>query len=265
MSLKAHDSDVQICLVHDKKSIAHLTDQEKELFDILKVAEESDYTVDGKKQYQRMKLCVDKYTPFDRTVYIDVDTIWFPAKSIKDLIEHLTPYDFYIGQNGKYFPANNIRTSKNYTYWEDPKRITRYFKLRNPIPQTISGVFYFTKTEFTTKIFKRCLEIFNDKLAPCIKWANGKPDEYCFNVALSESAYDQKNCHFVYFDKTNGIMERQKMYDNFWGMASGGNRLSVPMKDLHNELVDLFADNFGMATKRYHIDKAVVISERRSF
>lgn len=265
MSLKSHEPLVKICLVHDNESISHFTEEEKNLFDILKLADTVDYTLNGKKEYQRMKLCVNKYTPFEDTLYIDVDTLWFPGKSVIELFNKLKNYSFYIGQNGTYDPVTKKRTNANYTYWENPTKISNYFKLKNKLPQTISGVFYFKNNEWNEKIFTRCLQIYNDKFAPCVKWANGKPDEYCFNVALSEAAYEQENCHFVYFDKTNGIMERQKIHNNFWGIAAGGNRLSVEITALYNELVNLFVEQFGFKTKHLHIDKANIIKERNNF
>lgn len=266
MSVKAYEPSIQICLVHDDNAIKHLTEKEKALFDILTLADESDYTVLGKKQYQRMKLCAYKYSPFQNSLYIDVDTMWFPKKKISDLIAHLMDHDFYIGKNGEYDPATKKRTNGNYTWWGEIHRIVKYFRLKNIVPQTISGVFWFKKGALSEKIFARALEVYNDPKAPTQKWANGKADEYCFNVALSDCNYQQKNIHFVYFDKTNGVMARDTMFSNYWGMAAGGNRLSAALRDLYNELVDLYHEGgFQLDVKRKHVDKIAVIRERRNF
>lgn len=264
MSLRANEPSLNICLVHDKKSIEHLTEEEEGLFNYMAVADESDYTIDGKKQYQFTKLLVDKYTPFENTLYIDVDTLFFPNKNISQLLSGLSAHDFFIGQNGAYNPLNKTRTNNNYTYWSEPGSISKYFGLKNNLPQTVSGVFYFKKCAFTEKIFSRAREVYKDRRAPVVKWANGRPDEYCYNVALSEAGYSQPNCHFVYFDKINGQMDRKKMYDNFWGIATGGNKLIDSVKNLNNELVTLYAEAFGFKP-RLHVDKSKVITERRNF
>lgn len=265
MSLKAHDSNLLICLVHDTKSISHLDEEEFGLFDYMVVADENDYTIDGKKQYQYMKLILNKYTPFKNTLYIDVDTLFFPNKNISQLLSGLSKYNFFIGQNGSYNPLDRTRTNNNYTYWEEPGKISKYFNLKNSLPQTVSGMFYFKKCKFTENLFTRACEIYKDRKAPCVKWANGRPDEYCYNVALSEVGYSQKNCHFVYFDKINGGMERQKMYDNFWGIATGGNTLTHIVKSLHDDLVKLYVETMGFKNTRLHVDKSAVITERRTF
>lgn len=284
MSIKAYEPAIQICLVHDEKAISHLSDTEKSLFDILKVADPIDYTIEGKTQYQRMKLCAYKYSPFESSLYIDVDTLWFPEKKISDLIDRLQAHNFFIGKNGEFDPGTKKHVSRveeidqdgnkkvtlvqapnNYTYWGEIWKIQRYHRLKNSIPQTISGVFWFKKCSFCDALFTRTLEIYADKKAPCNKWANGKPDEYCFNVALSEMAYEQPNTHFVYFDKTNGNLTREVMFNNYWGMAAGGNRLSEAVRSLYNDLVNLYHQAFKFESKRMHIDKINVISERRNY
>ena len=265
MSLKAYDPSIQICLVHDNKAIAHLGDAELELFDTLIVADEADYLIDGKKQYQRLKLCAYKYSPFINSLYIDVDTIWFPKKKVSDLISSLMQYDFYIGKNTDFDPADKVKRMSNYTYWGDPVKTSRYFGLKNKMPQTISGVFWFKKCEYCAGIFSRALQVYGDKKAPTQKWANGIADEYCFNVSLSERNYQQDNCHIVYFDKSNGNISREQMFSNFWGLAAGGNKLSYIVRDLYNDLVDLYHTNFNFEIKRKHVDKIAVIKERRNF
>ncbi len=265
MSIKAYEPSIKIALVHDNSAIASLSPAELKLFDILTVADPADYTIDGAKQYQRMKLCVHKYSPFENSLYIDVDTLWFPKKKISDLLSNLLPYEFYIGKNGEYNQATRERTGINYTYWGEPLKIVRYFKLTNIMPQTISGVFWFKKSEFCDRMFARALQVYNDKNAPTQKWANGKADEYCFNVALCAENYQQPNVHFVYFDKTNGKMSRDTMYANYWGVAAGGNKLSADVRDLYNDLVELYHPAFKFDTVRKHIDKASVIKERNRY
>lgn len=267
MSLKAYDPGVQIALVHDSSAISHLSKEEKNLFDQFIIADPQDYTIDGKTQYQRVKLCLDKYTPFDGSLYIDVDTIWFPKKKISDLLQNLEEFDFYIGKNGEYNPASRTGTGQNYTYWGRQHLIIRYHKLRNTLPQTVSGVFWFKKSVFSAEVFARAQAIYTDRMAPCVKWANGKPDEYCFNVALSEMAYSQKDAHFVYFDKINGQIDRERIFNNFWGMAAGGNKLAPKVADFYNDLVLMYQSAFSdtIKEKRLHVDKVSVIKERRIF
>lgn len=262
MSIKAYEPTANITLIHDD-SIKNLTPEELSFFDILKPVNESDFIVGGTRQYQRLKLCVDKYSDYDCTLYIDVDTIWFPKKEINQLFYGLKDKPFVIGTNGFYNPKTRAKTSLNYTYWGNQEEIARYFQLINPLPQTISGVFYFEKCDLTRDIFSTARKIYNDPNCPHIKWANGKPDEYCFNVALSQLDYMNDETHFVYFDKVNGAMNNDKIYQYFWGAAAGGNKLQPQIRRLYNDLVDLYSNHFGIK-KHYHVDKKTIIPERNS-
>lgn len=212
-----------------------------------------------------MKLCAYKYSPFDSTLYIDVDTLWFPEKPIFSFIDKLKDFDFYIGKNGDYNPITRRKIGSNYTFWGEPFRISNYFNLKSLLPQTISGVFWFKKSDFSEKIFARSLQIYADQRAPTQKWANGKADEYCFNVALAEVSYTQPNVHFIYFDKANGKIDRQAMFSNFWGIAAGGNRLSSEVRSMYEDLVDMYDKKLGYTIQRRCPDKAVLITERKNY
>lgn len=255
MSIKAYDQTIPIVLVHDVQSIAHLSEEELNVFDLLKEADPSDYVIGETKQYQRLKLCVDKYSDFDETLYIDVDTIWFPKKSVSDFMKKLSGFKFFIGQNGIYDPLTGKKTTEKYTFWEDPKVICKYFGIKNKLPQTVSGVFFFKKGEFSEKVFNRARVVYDDPDVPCKPWANGKPDEYCFNVALAEAGHEQSDSHIVFFDRINGALNSKQIYSSFWGLAIGGTKISDHMRSIYDPLIDLYAKVFNF-TPRYCENKA---------
>lgn len=261
MSIKADAPEVNITLIHDE-TINSLSEEEKAFFDILKPVKKEDFFLNGKAQYQRLKICVDKYSDYDYSLYIDVDSIWFPGKNINNLFEAISGREFLIGYNGHYDPITKQKTNRNYTYWntELPK-LCAYFDLKNKLPQTISGTFYFKKGEFSNDLFRIAREVYDDLKAPVIKWGGGKPDEYCFNIALSKLNYTQEELHFLYFDKVNGPMTKDRIFSSFWGLAAGGNKLQMNVKRLYNDLVTLYSEHFKIK-KHYHVDKKTIIPER---
>lgn len=261
ISIKAYAPKAHITLIHDA-TINSLNEFEKSFFDLLIPVNTEDFLVDGKPQYQRLKLCLDKYSVYENSLYIDVDSIIFPEKNVLDLISALKQRDFFIGYNGHFDPITRTRTNRNYTYWiDDPKQACNYFGLKNKLPQTISGTFFFKKGDFSSELFQIARDVYDDKNAPFIKWANGKPDEYCFNIALSKLNYTQNESHLLYFDKINGPMDNVRIYSSFWGLAAGGNKLIPQITRLYNELVVLYSEYFGIE-KHLHIDKKNVIPER---
>lgn len=78
LSIKAFDSELPVCVLVDAsgRSISHLNDEEKSIFDKVVTCSESDYMVGDVPHYQRLKMCVDIYSPFtEGSLYIDADSI----------------------------------------------------------------------------------------------------------------------------------------------------------------------------------------------
>lgn len=262
ISLKVYQPDIKIALLCEPSTINHFTDEEKSVFTSIINIPESDYLIGGVKQYQRVKLCVNKYTPFEYTFYMDADNI-FLDKKVNWLFGELHSRDFYIGCNGFYDYATNKKSKNNYTYWtEDIRETCKYHKI-SFLPQTVSGFYYFKKNDWTDDLFRIALEVYDDPKALTVKWANGKPDEYCFNVALAKKNFKQREFHVFYFDKLNGSLEAKDIYTNFWGIATGGNRVSKNLIIIYNRLVDKYCTKLGISTRRYHVNKCDVVPERK--
>lgn len=263
ISLKAYDQNVKIALLCDPESISHLTGEEKLFFDEFVFIPHSDYTIDGKKEYMRVKLMVNKYTPFDRTIYLDADNIWLDKK-ISWLFGEMLYKDFYIGMNA-FFDVKKRKTSKNgYTYWcRDENECCNYHKIKLFLPQTVSGFFYFEKSFKTDLIFEKALLVYDDKKAPCDPFAGCRPDEYCFNVALGSIDYTQPGYNPIYFDKLHGSIPGAEIYSNYFGIAIGGNRVSKETQTTYDKLVNKYATMVGLEKRHYYVAKSKVIPERK--
>lgn len=261
MSLKAYEPKVNITLLHDNEAISHLDTREKNLFDNLIFIPEDLYTIQGQKQYQYIKLCVDKFTPYEHTVVIDADTIWFPDKKISWFIGEKSNDPFWINVNGYFDAKTKTDYSVNYTYWAKPKDIIKFHKLEGNLLQCVSGMFSFVKGDYSDKIFELARQVYNE---PSInkEWANGKPDEYCFNIALNKVGHWQEREIAVYFDKASGVLPYEKIYSDFWCLANGGSKCPQFVVQLYNRLVKKYAIRMGYKNLHFHEQKSAVIPER---
>lgn len=272
LSLKHTSPDVPIALVFEPNSISKLTKRELTYFDHFIELPESFYTVDGKKQYQRAKLCVNLVTNhkdigWDYTIYMDADNMWFD-KPVTWLFGQLCKRDFYIGCNGNYNVATNKYTNTGYTYWaakDDVKSVCRYHNIEKSLPQTISGFLYFKNGPKADETFRKAREVYDDPKAPTITWANGKPDEYCMNIALGQEDYTQEEAHIFYFDKINGSLREDAVKQRFWGFATGGNSVNSRLVHWFNQRVNYLCLMYKIETRHYHVDKKDVILERAKF
>ena len=262
MSLKVYDQNVKIALLYSPEAIAHLKPEEKRLFDSFIEIPKDEYTAGERKLYMRAKLLVNKYSPFDNTIYLDADNIWLDKK-ISWLFGELYGKDFFIGYNTQY-DVHKKRTGKHgYRYWcRDEEEVIKYHKIKNVLPQTVSGFFFFRKCAKTDLIFSEALKVFDDPHAPAEEFAGSKPDEYCFNVALGKLEYTQREFNPIYFDKLHGGMENSDIYKTFWGIAIGGIKVNPGVVDIYNRLVKMYSIMAGLEEPRLHEDKFKKIPER---
>lgn len=266
VGLKAYDPHVPITLIHDDTAISELTDHEKKFFNTFVPLPVDEYIINGKPQYPRSKLLVYKYSPYDMSIYMDVDNVWNPEKKVSHLFGEMLRYNFSIGMNGFFDPKSQKKTNVGYTYWGEPLDICKFHNLTNPLPQTISGFFYFKKSEYAEKVFNLALEVYDQEGTPNVPWAGGKPDEYCFNVALSTLNHKPENRHVFFFDKINGPnTPKETILHMFWGIAIGGNKVQPRIVDIYNRLVNKYCTRMNVMTRKYHIDKCLKIEERKKY
>jgi len=269
LSLKDKSPDVEIAIVYEDQTLCQLSERELTFFDHFIKIPELFYTVNGSKQYQRAKLCINLITNklgWDFSIYMDADNLW-NEKPVEWLFGQLQKKDFYIGMNGNYNPITKKTNGLGYTYWANPdtKTVCKYHNIEKTLPQTISGFVFFKNGPKADETFKKARLVYDDPNAPTITWANGKPDEYCMNVALGQEGYVQEAAHFFYFDKINGHINDEAIVTKYWGFATGGNVVSPKLIHLFNRKVNALCEKNGINTRHYHVDKKDVIQERNKF
>lgn len=243
-SLKKVSPNIPIALLYDDAGIATLQDKHRKLFDYLIEIEGAEITVSDSKHYQFAKLLTYKFSPFDFSIYIDADTLW-GTKPIEELFERYKNHDFHVGAHSIYDNGEGRHSVLGYTYWGKPYEICVYHDLKF-LQQTISGLYYFNKSDVTGKIFDIAQKVYRDPGTPNYVWANGKPDEYCFNVALSKMGIKlDRNCP-IYFDKLHGAADENGMFGNHYGIAIGGHKISHQLKGIYNRRAQLAAEGLGM-------------------
>jgi alpha-N-acetylglucosamine transferase len=198
--------------------------------------------IDGVKNYQLFKLKVYDLSPYDTTLYLDADTIINPHKDVGDIFGKCVNRDFQTLCAAVWHAGDKRLHGKKYTHWGKQDEIIRYHKLTFPyFYQTQSSAVLFTKSEQVKKLYKTAHEIYLDRSLPCIKWAGGYPDEYCFNVALNilemQMIYPFTPIHGV---NTNGdIISYNNFKERFYGMQVAGTSFKQDAHKVYNMAADI--------------------------
>lgn len=163
LSLKRHSPRIPRAILTDSTQpwIA-------ELFDVVIPLEERF----GRGLYQ--KLCLDLYSPFEKTLYIDSDSL--VTRDVEFLWELYA--DQVVG-----FAGHSI--SEGHWYTDIPTLLQKH-GLRS-IPQLNGGMLFFARGAAPSRVLARARQIYLDEIGfPFDPWANSRTDEICLSIAFAE-------------------------------------------------------------------------------
>lgn len=160
-----------ITLVYDEEGIKSLAAHQRGVFDNLLSA--PDEATDGFK----VKLHLDKLSPYDETLYFDVDMLWISQDPVSSLFEKFKNDEFWMIVEGD---SDNVNTQ--YHFWASEQEIKKQYKVEW-VPQTRSEVMYF---KAGTKVFEKARSLKPErKLITAQKFGAYTPDELNLNIALA--------------------------------------------------------------------------------
>ena len=265
MSLKTNSPNIHITVLYSKSSIKSLRKWHLNYFDNMIECPADVYKVGKSNQYQRAKLYTYRFSPYEETIYLDADVVWNPDRKVESFFETIDNVDFTVCNKGYYSPKYKHHEKNGYTYWGSAEQIANYFKLENRLYQCQTTFFYFKRNEKIEEMFKKALEVYDDPKAPCCQWAGGKPDEFCFNVAMSQCNIRPHKFNYmpVYIQFTDGIRGKDYILDYYWVTSNCGNRVHVTVAKLYNNLVHKYCVINKIPDRFYHTNKKELIPERQ--
>jgi len=226
---------IPIALIHDTTSLGHLNDAQLKAFDFL---------IEIPETYKKgfgAKLHIDQLTPFDKTLYLDVDMLWLGRKP-SELFAELDGTMFSIITEGDSDTPNN-----KYYFWADAAEIKESYKVDNVL-QTRSEVIYFEKG---TKVFKKARELKPElKLKTIRMFGEHIPDELYFNIAtalLNVKPHKQRWMPAYWSRLNNEIMPNLSvLFQEYYLLSFGSNAASPSMKRSYDNIMQVAFNKLRM-------------------
>lgn len=242
MSIKAVDASVSITLVYTETAITHINQRNMWVFD-------------NKMPYPQtekpfgVKLELYDLTPYDRTLYIDVDTLWVNKKSPAALFEQLKGVPFTGITEGfhDYGDPTKSEPSKNYFFWADLEEIKDVHVLDNQKIYQWRGEFiYFEKCEIAERFFGYARNIYaKPSLKTVKKFADHIPDELAINIGAAMAGI---NPHIYkwrpsYWDRLNGdnMPTIEELQSKYHIISCGSNASGGALKRVYNRVTSACA------------------------
>lgn len=248
MSIKAVDKDVDITLAHTPSAIAHINERNMWVFD-------NKFPISDDSQPFGAKLLMNQISPYERTLYIDVDTLWVNKQSPAMLLEQLKGIPFTGITEGMhdyaYSEPEKSDPSKNYFFWADLDEIGKVYAVSDKMYQWRAEFIYFEKCERTEEMFKLAREIYGDpKLKTVKKFADHIPDELAINIAacvcsMHPHIYKWKpSC----WDRLLGdnMPHIDELINKYYIISCGSNANGGALKRVYNRITAACAYRLGL-------------------
>lgn len=191
LSIKKHNPDIKIHLLHEADSLSHLSDYALSFFDKRTIIEHYD-THDGSGRLfpAKLKTGLYKYLEYDHNIYLDVDAVCM--HDLDGLFDICIAKDTYFLT--QIHSTHSIKDGEGEIpdmAWATAKTIWDHYALPEDavLPATQSSFAYIKKCDQSEQLYilmKHNLlnGIPLDKLA--FKWGGSMPDELILNVTLAQ-------------------------------------------------------------------------------
>lgn len=247
MSIKAIDRNTSITLVYTEPAISHINQRNMWVFD-------NKMSIDDTDQPFGKKLELYDLTPYDRTLYIDADTLWVSKQSPAELFAKLKGVPFTSITEGMhdYEDPSKSDPSKKYFFWADLEEIKKAYPSISKIYQWRSEFIYFEKCAETEALFWCMKEVYSkhEKLKSIKMFADHIPDELAINIACGIGNFHPHVYKWkpTYWDALNGgsmpaIAELQYMY---YVISCGSNAAAGALRRVYDRVCASSAYKLGL-------------------
>lgn len=237
MSIKAGSPNMPIVLVTHGRALAHIPMYLSMFTDIITVPDEM-IMKNGKVTYFKAKTHIYDLSPFDETIFLDVDTLWFQRSPITQMFEELKNVDFTIETRG---------TMKCKWFWGDMEEVKKKLNITNRVPDVHSEFIYFKKTAKNKIFFDKVKELYDNPPTKPTDFAGDIPDEYAFTIAIALLGHYPHQERFLPLFWQNAEKPRMlsSVVENFKGLSVGGTKFPDVAKRYYETVAKSAAQRVG--------------------
>lgn len=197
-------------------------------------------------------------SPFDKTLFLDVDMIWLPDRNPMNLFKEL---------EGKAFTIMNAMKGEA-CIWADPEDVRKESgNTTDPIRIFYSELIYFERTEQTEAFFDEVKNVYQTTTITNRKFAGGMADELAYIIASLKLGVhphmdDWQPVYWFFRNKKHAHLQPYQLKNNYYAYSIGGNNLPVYVKAHYNNLAAFYGKAAGVAKPYLAQDKRYFLSNR---
>ena len=270
-SIRYHDADIPIHLVHSDSSIGHFTAAHCALFNSMQLCPPEYYTRAVSRppatshqpplEYIKAKTHIYDLSPFDETLFLDVDMYILPHIHMSAVMADLSAICDYTIENRGYVDLSlpDEQLNRNFSTWANILDVKHHYKTSGRFYHLHSEFIFFKKNEANRKFFDTVREVYDTRPVSWVVFDGAVPDEYAFDIATCITGhYPHRDDYIaIYWHGMDGRLDwNKKVVKNYIGFSLGGNfipdwlisKVNV-YKQLYRKSLDL-PHLFNVAPKR---------------
>ena len=253
-SIKANEPDMPICLVTDND----VKDSHVGLFRIIKKPTKKSIYKGNKIEYIKAKLFMYNFSPFEETLFLDVDQIMIDGCKLMPIFEELASIDLTFSNTGL----------ANTSVWADINEVQKLYG-NKPFWNFHSELVYFKKSKEVKKYFDTAINVYEEnKIKSATKFANATmADELAFQcAAIITGIYPHKQnwCPNFWYDRDHSN-SRKMPYEltAYTTYSIGGNSMPQNVKNNYNILAKHYFAKLGLSNPYQVVDKKQFLPDRK--
>jgi len=246
-SIRYHDHQTPIHLVHTEESVSMLTAAHRALFTSMQLCPVECYTRQGTRdegrettpasshtralshiEYIKAKTHIYDLTPFEETLFLDVDMYILPHTRMSDVMSDLSAICDYTIENRGYTDLSlpDDQLDKNYSTWANILDVKHHYRTTGRFYHLHSEFIFFKKNDANRKFFDTVREVYDTRPVRWVEFDGTVPDEYAFDIATCITGhYPHRDDYIaIYWHGMDGRQDwNKKVVKNYIGFSLGGN------------------------------------------
>lgn len=266
-SIKHTCPNIPIHLVYTESAVTHLQDQHYGVFDSIEKAPHDCYHRNRNLEYIKAKTWMYHLSPFDTTIFLDVDMIWLTMKPIASLFDELAEFDYTV-QNRDFVEMGDRNLNPKYSQWANVVEIKNAYGFEKGRYYSLHSEFvYFKKSKSNEKFFDEWRKQYDNLKVKSVTFANGIPDELPLAIAtVIHEKYPHRDAYLpIYWERAEKTLSRAELINNFYGFSIGGNRITRTQENTYNDIAKFYANKRGDRYPFKTTSKISFLAERTNF
>lgn len=253
-SIKANDN-LPVCLVTDNTVLM----EHAKLFDLVSVPPKRAITAKNATEFIKAKLFMYDLSPFDETIFLDVDQIMISGRKLSPVFDELKAVDISFSNTGK----------AEHSIWAEIAEVQSIYG-EKPFWNFHSEFVYFKKSDVAKKFFKAAIKVYEEnKIKSAVRFANATmADELAFQcAAIITDTYPHKENWLPNFwhdrDQKNSRKYPYELKD-YLTYSIGGKSTPMNVKTNYNTLAKHYFATLGLSFPYQVEDKRSFLPERKA-